>query len=385
MTSPGPEVLGPTFRVGGTSLEGSLRIGVVGVGLMGADHARRLSTRIAGATLTAIADPDGERARTLADELGGVTVHDDPLALIAADDVDAVLLSSPGSVHEEQLLACIEQGKQVLCEKPLTMDSESSLRVIEAERAAGRALVQVGFMRRFDPEYVRLHELIGSGRLGRTLLLHQTHRNKSVPNPDFRSEMIVRDSLVHEVDCARWLLGEEIVSIQVISPAPTSHALTGVIDPQVTIFRMASGAVVTNEVFVNSRTGYEVRCEAVGEEGSAIIGRPWGEVYTTLADPAGGDGAWGGPIVPDYRVRFERAYDVEVQAWVDATRRGESTGPTSWDGLASTVVCTAGMESLASGQPVDVVLPESAVTAPTKTTPTKTTPTETAPTKSASP
>lgn len=334
-----------------------LRVGVVGVGVMGADHARRLATRIANATLVAIADPDVARAHELAAELGGgVRALADPLDLIADDDVDAVLLASPGSVHTEQLLACLERGTYVLCEKPLTMDADSSLRVVEAERAGGRPLVQVGFMRRFDPEYAQLKELLDSGRWGRTLLLHQTHRNLSVPNPDFRSEMIVRDSLVHEVDCARWLLGEEIASVQVISPAPTSHALEGVVDPQISIFRMVSGAVVTNEVFVNSRTGYEVRCEAVAETGSAIIGRPDGGIYTTHTATDDGDGSWGGRIVPDYRERFERAYDLQVQAWVDATRRGEVVGPTTWDGYASTVVCTAGMESLATGQPVAVAL-----------------------------
>lgn len=341
----------------------SLRVGVVGVGLMGADHARRLATRIAGASLVALADPDVERAQALADELGGsggtVRVHADPLDLVADEGVDAVLLASPGSVHEEQLLACIERGVHVLCEKPLTMDGDSSRRVVEVERAGGRDLVQVGFMRRFDPEYVRLKALLDSGRMGRTLLLHQTHRNKSVPHPDFRSEMIVRDSLVHEIDCARWLLGEEIVSIQVISPTPTSHAREGVVDPQIAILRTASGAVVTNEVFVNARTGYEVRVEAVAERGSAIIGRPASGVYTTTADPGGGDGSWGGPIDPDYRVRFERAYDLEVQAWVDASRRGEVVGPTSRDGYVSTLVCTAGMQSLASGVPVAVETPGS--------------------------
>ncbi len=333
-----------------------LRVGVVGVGVMGADHARRLAGRIANATLAAIADPDRDRAQELATQLGGVRVHADPLELIRDDGVDAVLLASPGSVHTEQLLACIERGTPVLCEKPLTMDSESSLQVIEAERAAGRSLIQVGFMRRFDPEYMRLKQLLDSGRWGRTLLLHQTHRNLTVPNPHFRSEMIVRDSLVHEVDCARFLLGEEIASVQVISPTPTRHALKGVVDPQVSIFRMASGAVVTNEVFVNSRTGYEVRCEAVAETGSAIIGRPSSGIYTTGVGPDGGEGTWGGGIDPDYRTRFERAYDIEVQAWVDASRRGELVGPTSWDGYASTVVCTAGMESLSTGAPVDVVL-----------------------------
>nr|WP_281366097.1 Gfo/Idh/MocA family oxidoreductase [Janibacter cremeus] len=341
-----------------------MRVGVVGVGVMGADHVRRLATRIANATLVAIADPDAERAQELADEPGaGVRVIADPMELIADDGVDAVLLASPGAVHTEQLLACIERGTPVLCEKPLTMDSESSMRVIEAERAGGRALVQVGFMRRFDPEYARLKQLLDSGDLGRTLMLHQVHRNLTVPNPHFASEMIVRDSLVHEVDCARWLLGEEIASVQVISPTPTRHALEGVVDPQVSIFRMASGAVVTNEVFVNSRTGYEVRCEAVAESGSAIIGRPASGIYTTRTVPGGGAGSWGGGIDPDYRTRFERAYDLEVQAWVDATRRGELVGPTSWDGHASTVVCTAGMESLATGAPVDVALRAPAIRA----------------------
>ncbi|WP_338749277.1 Gfo/Idh/MocA family protein [Janibacter alittae] len=346
-----------TLPSSATPATGPLRVGVVGVGVMGADHARRVATRIANATLVAIADPDTGRAQGLADALGGgVRVVADPMELIADDGVDAVLLASPGSVHPEQLLACIERGTPVLCEKPLTMDSDSSLQVIAAERAAGRPLVQVGFMRRFDPEYARLKQLLDSRRWGRTLLLHQTHRNLSVPNPHFRSEMIVRDSLVHEVDCARWLLGEEIASVQVISPTPTSHALEGVVDPQVSIFRMASGAVVTNEVFVNSRTGYEVRCEAVAETGSAIIGRPASGIYTTHVDPDGGEGSWGGGIDPDYRTRFERAYDIEVQAWVDATRRGGLVGPTSWDGYASTVVCTAGMESLATGRPVEVTL-----------------------------
>ena len=145
----------------------SLRVGVVGVGLMGADHARRLTTRIAGASLVALADPDVERTQALADELGGaggpVRVHADPFDLVADEGVDAVLLASPGSVHEEQLLACIERGVHVLCEKPLTMDGDSSRRVVEVERAGGRDLVQVGFMRRFDPEYVRLHEMLAKG------------------------------------------------------------------------------------------------------------------------------------------------------------------------------------------------------------------------------
>lgn len=328
-----------------------LRVGVVGVGMMGADHAERLATRIANATLAAVADPDADRARELAARYSDVEVYADPLDLIAADGVDAILLASPGFVHEEQLLDCLEHRKSVLCEKPLTMDSESSLRVVEAERALEQPLISVGFMRRFDPEYARMKELIDAGTLGAPLVVHQFHRNKDVP-PSFKSEMIVRDSLVHEVDVARFLLGEEIVSIQVLTPRSTSVSAEGVADPQIALFTMASGAMVTNEVFVKNQIGYEVRCEVVAERGTVVAGRPWGDLYTTSAD----NGAWGGPVHPDFRVRFERAYDLEVQAWVNATRRGETSGATAYDGYASTVVCTAGMESLRSGEAVDVKL-----------------------------
>jgi myo-inositol 2-dehydrogenase/D-chiro-inositol 1-dehydrogenase len=341
-----------------------LRVGVIGVGLMGTDHADRLAHRTSGARLVAVSDADTARAGALAGRFDGVRAIGDPLALVADDEVDAVLIASPGFVHEEQVLACLEAGKAVLCEKPLTMDGESSLRVVRAERERGRALVQLGFMRRFDPEYARLKGLLDSGRLGRLLVLHNIHRNKDVPD-SFRSEMIVRDSLVHEVDVTRFLFGEEIAEVTVYSPTPTSAAAEGVVDPQVSVFRMASGAVVTNEVFVRNQVGYEVRCEAVCERGTAIAGRPWGDLYTTAAPGSGDDGVWGGPVPADFRDRFALAYDLELQAWVDAARRGEVVGPTAWDGYAATVVCEAGMASLASGMPVAVdIVDEDTLKAP---------------------
>lgn len=340
-----------------------LRVGVVGVGVMGADHARRLARGVAGATLVAVSDPDVARAQELAGRLGAddlgsgsVAVVPDPLELIRTDAVDAVVLASPGHAHEEQVRECIETGTPVLCEKPLTTDGASSARLVRAERDGGRPLVQVGFMRRFDPEYVQLRDLLTSGRVGRPLLAHQVHRNLAAPRADFRSEMIVRDSLVHEIDTARYLFGEEVVEIQVITPSPSSLVPDGVADPQVVVLRMAGGAVVTNEVFVGSSTGYEVRCEVVAERGSAAVGRPSGGICSTAAGPHGGAGSWGGALPVDYRERFARAYDLELQAWVDASRRGEVVGARSRDGYAATVVATAGVASLASGRPVVVEL-----------------------------
>ena len=339
-----------------------LRVGVIGVGTMGADHAERLAHRIAGAELVAVSDPDTARAEQLAARFDGVRSVADPLDLVASEDVDAVLIASPGRVHEEQVLACLEHGRYTLCEKPLTMDSESSLRVVEAEQKGGRPLVQVGFMRRFDPDYARMKTVLDSGELGRTLLLHNVHRNKSVPDPSFRSEMIVRDSLVHEVDVARFLFGQEVTEVTVLSPAPTRAAQPGVVDPQVALFRMEGGGLVTSEVFVNSQVGYEVRCEAVAERGTVTVGRNGAGLSTTRAtgDSAAGPGLWGGVVPGDYRERFATAYDLEVQAWVDASRRGEVVGPTTWDGYAATAVCEAGMESLRTGSPVRVELADRA-------------------------
>ncbi|HET6295467.1 MAG TPA: Gfo/Idh/MocA family oxidoreductase [Kribbella sp.] len=323
-----------------------LRIGIVGVGIMGADHAERVARSTAGARLVAVSDPDTARADALAAALGDVRVIGDPLALIADDEVDAVILASPGFAHAEQLFACLEHQKPVLCEKPLTMDTESALRVVEAEHKVGKPLIQVGFMRRFDPEYAALKRLLDSGELGRTLLLHNVHRNKTVP-ATFRSEMIVRDSLVHEVDVARWLFDDEIARITVHTPKPTSLVGSGVLDPQFAVFEMAGGALADVEVFVNFQVGYEVRCEAVAEKGSATIGLGV-DVLTKTA------GHWGGAVPDDFRVRFGSAYDIEVQRWVSAVAQGGIDGPTAWDGYAAAAVCTAGVQSLQEGRPVEV-------------------------------
>jgi myo-inositol 2-dehydrogenase/D-chiro-inositol 1-dehydrogenase len=325
-----------------------LRVGVIGVGIMGSDHVHRLVDRVAGAALTTVSDPATDRAEALAASLDGVVAVSDPLALVASDDVDAVVIASPGFAHEDQVLACLEHRKPVLCEKPLTMDAASSYRLVEAEARGGRPLVQVGFMRRFDPDYAALKALLDGGSMGRTLLLHNVHRNRSAA-PGFHSEMIVRDSLVHEVDACRWLFGSEIEEVTILAPTATSVVEPGVLDPQVAIFRMADGGLATTEVFVHSQIGYEVRCEAVAERGTATLGMGEGLLVRQ-------DGRFGGVIPDDFRTRFARAYDLEVQAWVDAARRGEVVGPTAWDGYAASAVCEAGLQSLASGRPVPVVL-----------------------------
>ncbi|WP_189263800.1 Gfo/Idh/MocA family protein [Streptomyces fuscichromogenes] len=318
-----------------------LGVAVLGAGHMGADHIRRLDQVVSGARVAAVADPDLDRAKEAAAGLDDVTVHADPLAALAAPGVDAVLIASPGPAHEEPLLAAFGRGLPVLCEKPMVPDSTGALRVVEAEAGLGRRLAQIGFMRRYDTEYRRLKSLLDGGRLGRPLMLHCVHRNVSSP-PGFTSAMLIDSSVSHEIDAARWLLGQELTAVTVLRPRPSSGAPEGLLDPQLVLFETDGGALVDVEVFVNCGFGYQVRCEAVCEQGSARIG----EDHTMLVTSAGGARE---EVAQDYLVRFADAYDREVQAWVDATRQGRVTGPSAWDGYASSVVAEAGVRALEAG------------------------------------
>jgi len=329
-----------------------LRIAVLGVGMMGADHVARITSRISGARVSVVNDYLPEKAAEVAAAVPGARVANDPFDAIAADDVDAVLLATPGPTHEKQLLACLEHRKPVLCEKPLTTEVETSLEVVRREAELEKPLIQVGFMRRFDPEYQHLKALIDGGELGQPLVMHCAHRNPAVP-PSFNSAMVVKDSLVHEVDVTRFLFGEEIASVQIIRPAANPSAPAGLQDPQIAIFQTASGRHVDVELFVTTGVAYEVRTEVVGELGSATIGLDVGLVRKSSP------GIWGGRITPGFRERFGTAYDIELQRWVDAVRTGVNVdGPTAWDGYAAAAVCAAGVRSLESGERVAVELAE---------------------------
>ncbi|MBL1084605.1 Gfo/Idh/MocA family oxidoreductase [Streptomyces actinomycinicus] len=325
-----------------------LGVAVLGAGHMGADHIRRLDRVVSGARVAAVADPDLDRAREAAAGLAGVSVHADPAAALDAPDVAAVLIASPGPAHEEALLAAFARGLPVLCEKPMVPDSTGALRIVEAEAGLGRRLAQIGFMRRYDAEYRRLKALLDGGGLGRPLMLHCTHRNVSSP-AGFTSAMLINSSVSHEIDAARWLLGQELTAVTVLRPTASTGAPEGLADPQFVLFETERGALVDVEVFVNSGFGYQVRCEAVCEAGSARIGDDHTMVVTTR------DGARE-EVAQDYLVRFADAYDRELQAWVDAARRGEVTGPDVWDGYTASVVAEAGVRALETGRRVAVDL-----------------------------
>jgi myo-inositol 2-dehydrogenase / D-chiro-inositol 1-dehydrogenase len=328
----------------------TLDVGVIGTGMIGQDHVRRLTHVLSGARVTAVTDVDLDRARTVADDLPGAVVHDTGQALIADPAVDAVVVTSWGPTHEEYVLAAIAAGKQVFCEKPLATTREACDRIIDAEVAAGRRMVMVGFMRRFDPQYRAMKAVITGGEIGAPLLMHAAHRNPSVP-PHFTSEMIINDSTVHDIDVARWMFDDEIAAVTVLKPRTSSKAAAGFHDPLLVLLEMQSGVLVDVEAMVNAGFGYDIRGEVVCEDGTVELSESAGAVVKRA-------GRYGGRVPENWRERFVGAFDLEFQAWIDAVTAGGTTGPSAWDGYAATVACETGLAALRSGQREPIVLRE---------------------------
>jgi myo-inositol 2-dehydrogenase / D-chiro-inositol 1-dehydrogenase len=326
----------------------TLRIGVVGTGMMGQDHVRRLATSVPHAQVVAVSDVNLEQAKRVGDGVGA-RVYSDGHDLIGDDQVQAVLVASPGFTHEEFTLACLAADKPVLCEKPLAPTIDACLRVVEAEAAKPRRLVQVGFMRRYDADFRALKQVVDGGEVGRPLLLHCRHRNAAAP-PGFTTDMMITDSVVHDIDVTRWLLDQEIVAATVLLPRRSSKAPEGLQDPQLVVLETADGVLVDVESFVNCQFGYDIRYELVGETGTVGLGElPGARVRV--------DGVHKGRVPADWKERFGRAYEDELRAFVNGVLAGQVTGPSAWDGYATTAVAEAAVGAQTSGrrEPVELV------------------------------
>ena len=328
----------------------TLKVGVIGTGMIGQDHIRRITQVLSGARITAVSDADAALAARTADGLHDVHVYPSGEELITSDEVDAVIVTSWGPTHETYVLAAIAAGKPVFCEKPLATTEEACRQIIEAEVAAGRRLVQVGFMRRYDAAYRALKEVIESGAIGAPLMYYSSHRNADVP-PTYTRDMAIVDTAVHDFDVVRWLLEEEFTGIRVLAARPNSHG-GDLQDPLLMILETESGTLVSVETSVNIRYGYDIRGEVIGENGTAALAE------SSLVTVREG-GSVRGRVPADWRERFVAAFDTEFQEWINAIGSGEApNGPSSWDGYAATVVCDAGVKALYGGERVPVALIE---------------------------
>lgn len=306
-----------------------VRVGVVGLGVMGRTHLRVLRS-LPGAEVVAVADVQPGALVGA----GPATTYDDPLALVQGADVDAVLVASSDASHAGLVLACVERGLPVLCEKPLTTSVEDTLAVVAAESATGRRLVQVGFMRRFDPAFAAVHDAVHSGAVGAPAVVHTVHRNP-VSSYAFTPSVLVGNSASHDVDLVRWITGEEIATVDcTLAPAPDAGFASVLLRLTTT-----GGVLASTELTYGPGCRYDVGCEVVGRAGS--VGTPRAQVGAT-------DGDW--------VHRFDEAYRRQDAAWV-ASVRGAPVGAGSLDGLANALVLAAAARSLATGAPVTLAPP----------------------------
>jgi myo-inositol 2-dehydrogenase / D-chiro-inositol 1-dehydrogenase len=317
----------------------TLRIGLIGAGIMGADHARIFTEEVPGTALQVVCDADAKRAKAVADDTGALNTASDPLTVINDASVDAVVIAAPDRFHAPLTLACIAAGKPVLCEKPLSQEASECLAVLNAEEKRGRRLVQIGFMRRFDPSYAEIKTMLTRGDLGKALMFHCFHRNVS-PAYDFRAEMAICNSAPHEFDVARWMLGSDFKSISVHRP-PAGGATA----PVFMVLETEAGQLVNIEVNISATYGYDVRGELVGEKGTACLRAP---IHTDVNL----DLKQINTYPSDWRPRFVDAYRQQNRAWVKSINTGQpNLGASAWDGYCSTAVADAGVVALHSGKP----------------------------------
>lgn len=328
----------------------TLNIGVIGTGMIGRDHTRRIQQVLSGAQVVALSDVNAASAEAVRKDLApNAKLYDTGEALIAAPEVQAVLVTSWGATHEPYVLAAIAAGKPVFCEKPLATTAEGARRIVDAEVKFGRRLVQVGFMRRYDAGYVALKQAVEQ-HTGAPILVHAAHRNPAVPEA-YVTPMAIHDTMIHEIDVFRWLLKDDYVSARVLYPRNAARSHSKLRDPQVVVLETQKGVLIDVEIFVNCAYGYDIQCEVVGEDGTAKLPEPMTVDMRLGAKRQS-------TILTDWKDRFVASYDVELADFIAAASQGGATGPSAWDGYAAAVTsdaCVKAQES--NGQAVAIELP----------------------------
>jgi len=330
-----------------------IRIAVLGCGRIGVMHAANIAAH-PRAALTAVFDINRAAAEAVAAQTGA-RVLESVAAILAAPDVDAVLIASATDTHADILEACVAAGKPVLCEKPIDL-SLARVNACAAKIKDAPALIQLGFVRRFDPGHRALQKAIVAGEIGD---LHQviiTSRDPGLAPEAYLkvSGGIFRDMTIHDFDMARFMLGEE--PIEVIATGsrlvdPALMARLGDVDTVTVVLKTASGkqAIINN--CRHASYGYDQRVEALGSKGMALSEnrRAHGLTlhtadYTERAEP----------LLYFFIERYREAFDAEIDAFVDAIEKGTSPEVGFEDGRLALVLAEAAMKSMAEGRVIRI-------------------------------
>ena len=319
---------------------------------MGRLHAEVVARQVPGAELYAVADPDPDARAAIRAELGAGHAAAEATELLALEELDAVVITTPTSSHAELVRAAAAAGKAIFCEKPLALSVAETRSALDAVERAG-VLLQVGFMRRFDAAYRRAKGLIDAGQIGRPISFKSVGRDPFCPRPEFadpaHSGGLIIDMGIHEFDAARWLMGSEVerVSSEGGLLVCDTLAAVGDIDNALVNLRFASGALGNVEVSRTAFYGYDIRTEVLGSEGAVSIGG-YQHTPVLLLTPSGAQH----DVVPYLHERFGAAYRAEIQHFVECVQRGLTPGVGGADALAAFEIGLAATRAQQTGQPV---------------------------------
>jgi len=315
---------------------------------MGSGHARYLTEHVSEAEVIALSDIDLNRANQLAQELKTPKlVTNDVAELFGSELVDAVIIASPDHLHVDHLRFAIKAIKPTLCEKPIATSIEAA-RAIASEittfqEKIGKELIHFGFMRRFDPQYRKVRELIESGKFGAPLFIRVVTRN--VSSTGATDSGLYTNIAIHDFDVFRWMFKSDFVEVESHYPKRNSLSQPGLSDPLIITAKLANGIMMIADIVAFNNYGYDARFEILCEKGSIEVGT-FGDVITRLNFKA--TSILGGDMAENWMKRFEASYIEEVKAWVHAINSGIRNPDlaTVSDALAANVACQLGVDSI---------------------------------------
>src|SRR5512136_634383 len=327
-----------------------VKIAVIGTGRMGSVHARNIVRQVPEANLVAVCDIRLEVAQAVADELGIQRVVKDYHDLLDDREIEAILIASSTNTHAFIMKDVAAAGKHIFCEKPLALELDKIDEALAAVEKAGVKL-QVGFNRRFDKSFQRVHELVDSGQIGRPCILRITDRDPDFPAMEFLrvSGGIFLDLAIHDFDMVRFQLGEavEVYAAGGVLLDPKLNEF-GDIDTDVVILKFANGALGTIDNSRKAVYGYDQRLEVFCSNGTAIADN---EAETT-AVKGNRDGFLSAKPPYFFMQRYAPCYVEEVRQFIECVREDKPTPTTGSDGRAAVVLGHAAWKSLRENRPV---------------------------------
>ena len=328
----------------------TLRFGLLGAGRIGKVHAKAISAD-AGATLVAVADAMAPAAQAIAAQYGCEVRSID--AILAAKDIDAVVICTPTDTHADLIEAFARAGKAIFCEKPIDLSIARVKACLQVVRDT-KAVLMVGFNRRFDPHFAAVKAEITKGTIGAVEMVTITSRDPGAPGVDYikRSGGIFRDMTIHDFDMARFLLGEEVTEVSAMAAVLIDPAIgaAGDSDSVQVMLKTATGKMALISNSRRATYGYDQRIEVHGALG-AVTAENQRPVSIEVASATGYTRP---PLHDFFMTRYTAAYAAEIAGFILAVSGKATASPSGEDGLAALALAEAALKSVAEGRMVKV-------------------------------